>query len=154
MEISLGNRQNNFFIIFIIGVVVSYGIFTFVQQSDRRDIVNNQLDMVQEQLVRVEIIYTNCLSLYQSRENTPRRVREACVGSQGFVSWARSFSFDSKLKSVRVEILAPAEILEDMTQTLSLHPNATRGKELLDLTPILINTVREEVSKVGRKFLF
>ena len=154
MEISLGHKQNNFFIIFIIGVIVSYGIFTFVQQSDRKVVIDGQLDMIQEQLVRVDVIYTSCLSLYQSRERTPQRVREACAGSQGFISWVRGFSYDPKLKGVKIELLALAETVEDMTQTLSLHPNAIRGKELLDLTPVLINTAQEEVSKARRKILF
>jgi len=154
MNISFGNKGNNFFVVFIVGVIVSYGIFVFVQQLDKRDVVTRQLDIVQEQLVKVEIIYTNCLSLYHSGESVPQRVREACVESQGFVSWVRGFSYEPQLKNIKAEFFALAKNIEDLTRTLSLHPNSVRGRELLDNTPESIQAIREEVIRVQNKILF
>ncbi len=154
MSFFLKNNSNNLFVIFIVGVIVSYGIFTFVQQSDRKVIVDSQLDAVEEQIARAENIYTNCQSLYQSGEKTPQSVRETCVTSQEFVAWIRGFSYDTKLKRVKASLLPLAETIEDMSWTFSQYSNAIEGKRLLESTPTLIDTVKNEVSKVRRKMWF
>lgn len=140
-------------VVFILGAIVSYIFFTFIQQSDRRSGVHVQLENVEVQLQLAEAIQINCTSLYLSRENTPNSVRDKCVESRRFVSWARNFSTDRALKDVKQELLVLANAIEEMTNAISLHPNSTRAKELLDQMPILINTVQEEISKAQRKIL-
>ena len=140
-------------VVFILGAVVSYVFFTFIQQSDRRAGVHGQLDDVGIQLQLAETIRINCTSLYLSRENTPNIVRAKCVESRAFISWARNFSTDPALRDVRQELLVLANAIEEMTNTISLHPNSTYAKELIDQIPILINTVQEEVSRTRRKIL-
>ena len=123
MDLSI-SKSNILFIIFILGILLSYGIFAFVQQSDRRVLVQGQLDVVAERLVEADAIYTACVSLYRSRENAPFSVRAACVESQGFVRWVREFSFDPKLRNVKSELSALALTIEEMTQIISLHHNS------------------------------
>lgn len=148
------NKRTLLFIIFVVGAVASYGIFTFIQQSDRRVVVYSQLDEVEEMLQTAETIHTNCVTLSLSRENTPERVRGLCVNSSEFVSSARRFPADQAIRSVKQELLILADTMEEMTNTVSLHPNDLYGKELLDSIPDMISEVRKKASRARGKFWF
>jgi len=147
------DRTTVFFVIFVLGGLVSYGFFTYVQQSDRRVSVDTQLFEVEDRLVQVDTIYANCISLQRARENAPLEVRDKCVESRDFVVWARSFPADSKLRTLKIELLVLADAVEEMTEAIAIHNNSQFAREVLLTIPGLITTIRQEISRVRQRLV-
>jgi len=146
------NKKPLLVTIFILGAVVAYGYFTFIQQSDRRVVVNAQLDEIDSRLLQAEAIQVSCTTLSLSRENAPLGVRESCLLARDFVSWARGFSTDQKLKGVKKELLTLVRVIEEMNDAITIRPNSEFAKESLLEIPGLITRVKEEIKKVRGKF--
>jgi hypothetical protein len=148
------NKRSPLLIVFVLGVIVAYGYFTYVQQSDRRILVYGQLNEIEEQLTEAEIIQVNCTTFSRSRENTPAQIRQKCTDARVFIAWARSFSADPKLQLVMTELLVLVRVIEDMNDAISIRPNSELAQKYLLQIPELITSVEDEIRRVRKRIWY